>query len=86
MVHKEKKKGIVFILNNTEVKLNGVYALEKLGIPSDWHVFRFRTGEKEELWKKQLVVTIPSHDCRLYLVSEEDQITPDYERLWNNLQ
>lgn len=86
MVQKEKKKGIVFILNNTETELKGVYALEKLGIPSDWHVFRFRTGEKEELWKKQLVVTIPSHDCRLYLVSEEDQITPDYERLWNNLQ
>lgn len=85
MVHKEAKKGMVFILNKSEEDFQGTYELERLGFPSDWHAFRFKTGEEEELWRKKLIVHIPPHGCRLYLVSEKSQITPNYERLWKNL-
>ena len=85
MVHKEEKKALVFVMNKAETDFRAAYTLESLGIPSGWNVFRFKTGEKEELWKDQLVVDIPPHGCRLYLVAEDENVVPDYEKLWNNL-
>jgi len=86
MVHKEGAKGLLFILNKTEDYLRETYSPEELDFDPSWNIFSFQTGEREALWKKQLVVSIPPHGCRLFLLSADKQVTLDYERLWNNLK
>ena len=86
MVHKEGRKGLLFILNKTEAPLRETYRPEELGFDPSWNIFAFQTGEREALWKKQLAVNIPPHGCRLFLLSADTQVTVDYERLWNNLK
>ncbi|WP_320920340.1 glycoside hydrolase family 36 protein [Eisenbergiella porci] len=86
MVHKEGAKGLLFILNKTEDYLRETYSPEELDFDPSWNIFSFQTGEREVLWKKQLVVSIPPHGCRLFLLSADKQVTLDYERLWNNLK
>ncbi|EGN30680.1 hypothetical protein HMPREF0994_06187 [Lachnospiraceae bacterium 3_1_57FAA_CT1] len=86
MVHKENNKGLIYILNKSEADFYYAYDIEKLGFTPDWHICRLKTGGKEELWKNNLVVSIPPHGCRLFILSREEQIIPDYESLWNNLQ
>ncbi len=86
MVHRRESKGLVFILNKTERVLKETYGMDELGLDSEWSLFDFRSGMKENLWNGRLVVDIPPHGCKLYLIDKRDAVTIDQKRLWNNLK
>lgn len=86
MVHKREDQGLLFILNKTNRNLREIYRLDQLGLDTGWNLFRFEDGEKESLWKGNLVVEIPPHGCRLFLLGRKDSVEVDRKRLWNNLK
>lgn len=86
MVHLRSDRGLVFVLNKAEQTLRGSYSMEELGLDTGWNLFHFADGEREPLWKGHLVVEIPPHECRLFLLDRKDTVTIDRKRLWNNLK
>lgn len=86
MVHRRADKGLLFVLNKTEQVLREMYAIEELGLDTGWNLFDLADGKKESLWEERLVVEIPPHGCRLFLLDKENEVTIDRKRLWNNLR
>lgn len=85
MVHREDNRGLLYLMNKSEETVKETYALEELGIPADWNVYRIKTGEKEELWRGKLVAEIPPHGCRLFLASRDEDVCISLENIWKNL-
>ena len=82
MVHKERTKGLIYILNKSEETIKELYSMEELGFSKNWKVWSLEKKEEEMLWQGILVTEIPPHGCRLYAVSAQKKEIKSLENLW----
>ncbi len=86
MVQQEENRALLYVLNPSQEQGVYTYNLNALGFDRDWKAYHISTGEQEELWHGNLVLSIPPHGCALLLLSKEQEVQVKRGNLWENLE